>query len=94
MEKNERFKMHKVKKRWVTISVASATMLASALGASVASADTETVSEDSNQAVLTADQTTTNQDAEQTSVAATATSEDTASDQVATEQATQADTQA
>lgn len=91
MEKDVRFKMHKVKKRWVTLSVASATMLASALGASVASADTDTASDDSNQAVVTGDQTTNNQATDQTSIAATATSEQSASTDAATEQASAAE---
>lgn len=87
MEKNERFKMHKVKKRWVTFSVASATMLASAIGASAVQADEVAATTDgaTSQAVVSGDQTTATQ--ETTEVAATATSEQPATtEQVVTEQ--------
>ncbi|WP_165210790.1 glycoside hydrolase family 70 protein [Streptococcus tangpeifui] len=79
MEKNVHYKMHKVKKRWVTISVASATMLASALGASVASADTDAAATDANNAANAAvagDQAVSGQDNQAAPLPATATSED------------------
>ncbi|MGT2929821.1 glycoside hydrolase family 70 protein [Streptococcus dentasini] len=92
MEKNVHYKMHKVKKRWVTVSVASATMLVSALGASSVSAD-ETTEETANQAVVASDQVNAAQDAQAQDLPATATSEQpqaVAADEAAANQAEQA----
>ncbi|MFC3931857.1 glycoside hydrolase family 70 protein [Streptococcus dentapri] len=86
MEKNEQYKMRKGKKGWMTVSVASATMLLSALGASTVIADTETPDETANQAIANDQQADSTQEMSAVAEQPTATSEQAANQDANTDE--------